>query len=110
MFKIIRFYKENNRWYADVPNHTPAENEMVAGADDFLEYISKGKSEVSVSVTDDLTENHFASFYLEEHDEIGGTYLIKSNDDNIDKQRAWICNVTHDVLGEHPEYFCVDIN
>ena len=29
---MLKFFKYNNRWYADVPNHTLDENEMVAGA------------------------------------------------------------------------------
>ncbi len=53
MIKTIRFFRLDNDykagWYADVPNHTLAENEMVAGS-----------------------------------------------------YELWICNVTHDVLGEHP--------
>ena len=36
MTTTLRFFKLDNRWYADVPNHTLAENEMVAGSDDFL--------------------------------------------------------------------------
>ena len=34
-----RFFKLNSRWYADVPNHTLEENEMVCGADTLLEEI-----------------------------------------------------------------------
>lgn len=109
MLKKIKFYKENNRWYADVPNHTQADNEMVAGSDDFLEYISKGNSEICVNITDNAHDDHYATLYLLEHNEVGGTYIIRSNDSQIDKQQVWICNVTHDVLGEHLPYFFVDI-
>ena len=35
-----RFFKLDSRWYADVPGHTLAENEMVCGADSLLEEIS----------------------------------------------------------------------
>ena len=27
--KTIRFFKQDSRWYADIPNHTLEENEMV---------------------------------------------------------------------------------
>ena len=41
MTKTIRFFKisegPERGWFADVPNHTLAENEMVAGCDLFLE-------------------------------------------------------------------------
>lgn len=33
----VRFYKENGKWYADIPNHTKEENEMVMGSDDALD-------------------------------------------------------------------------
>ena len=48
----LRFYKNNDRWYADVPDHTEEENEMVLGADTFLEKISEklNKTEITVSL------------------------------------------------------------
>ena len=108
---MLKFYKENGRWYADVPNHTQDENEMVCGADDFLEYISKGKSEVKVHVYTTPTLNSFmskATFFMLKHDKSGATYQIVSSDQKLNGQTAWICNVTHDVLGEHPHYFFVN--
>lgn len=45
MLKTIRFFKINEGpqvgWYADVPKHTLAENEMVAGSDAFLEVVDR---------------------------------------------------------------------
>ena len=35
--KTLRFFKQGTEWYADVPNHTLAQNRMVAGADTLLE-------------------------------------------------------------------------
>ena len=71
MLKTIRFFKiaegPQSGWYADVPNHTLEENQMVSGSDLFLEAVDKlhgGRNEVNITVSD--------------------------------------CNVTHNVLGEHP--------
>ena len=44
MQKSVRFFKVNEGpqagWYADVPNHTLEDNEMVAGSDEFLEAVN----------------------------------------------------------------------
>ena len=41
MQKTVRFFKigagQQMGWYADVPNHTLEENEMVSGSDTILE-------------------------------------------------------------------------
>jgi len=66
-----------SRWFADVQGHTLDENEMVAGADDFLEGISDGKNELTVLTGPMPREAGIEGFQL------------------------WICNVTHDVMGEH---------
>ena len=34
--KPLRFYKENDKWYADVPGVSKEDNEMVFGSDIFL--------------------------------------------------------------------------
>ena len=36
MTDIVRFYKKDGKWYADVPNHTIEECEMVYGTDTFF--------------------------------------------------------------------------
>ena len=36
----LRFYKEKEKWYADVPGVSKEDNEMVFGSDIFLEKIS----------------------------------------------------------------------
>ena len=53
-------------------------------------------------------------FYRKVHDEAGATYtadglLFMDFIDNVmpslagNKPEIWLCNVTHDVFGEHPE-------
>lgn len=108
----LRFYKKNNRWYADVPGHTEEENEMVCGADTFLDYVSKGKSEITINIqtTPSCHSRYaYATCFVLKHNSEGATYQIVSGDDSIDGHTVWICNVTHDVLGEHPSYFFIHI-
>lgn len=107
---ILNFYKKNGKWYADVPGHTEAENEMVEGSDLFLDYASKEKSSISIMV--ETTPAYWsngakATLFMLKHDEHGATYHIVSPDNKLNNNTLWICNVTHDVLGEHPAYIFV---
>ena len=96
-----RFFKLNSRWYADVSGHTLEENEMVCGADSLLDEISRllNSSEVTLDLDVIPGESPFAVLYQIEHDGYGATYRVESQ---LGSSLAWICNVTHDVLGEHP--------
>ena len=114
MTKNIRFFKisegPERGWFADVPNHTLAENEMVSGSDVFLEtvdYLTGGDGEVFLTVSDDNAPGKFlAKLTRKQHDGAGATYRLGGP---LPKRygatgvELWICNVTHDVLGEHPE-------
>ena len=110
----VRFFKQNGLWYADVPNHTLAENLMVNGADDLIESVSNGKPNVTVDVAWPFYTGSDWQFRLDRtaHNQHGATYSVtpskgakaiaRSLGLSIVKQ-AWICNVTHDVLGDHPD-------
>ncbi|MBO7088476.1 MAG: hypothetical protein J6W70_01100 [Lentisphaeria bacterium] len=113
MTKTIRFFKiadgPDKGWYADVPNHSLEENEMVAGCDVFLETVDRftgGDGEVFLTVSDDNAPGRFlAKLVRKDHDGAGATYILTGP---LPKRygatgvELWICNVTHDVLGEHP--------
>ena len=88
-----RFFKLNSRWYADVPGHTLEENEMVCGAD------SLNSPEVTLDLDIEPCDFPFAVLTRIEHDSCGATYRVESS---LATDLVWICNVTHDVLGEHP--------
>lgn len=115
MQKKIRFFKQDNKWYADIPNHTLEDNEMVMGADIALDFVSNGKSEVFITVSDEYPGwNTPLTFRLREHDDEGAYYdvdghlLMRFLEETGEafsgsKPEIWICNVTHDVFGEHPE-------
>ena len=113
MIKTIRFFKikEGTQmgWYADVPNHTLEENEMVSGCDVFLDEVNVllGKhNEVHITVSDDNSPGRFnAKLIMKAHNQWGATYILTgplAQQYNAVGFELWICNVTHDVLGEHP--------
>ena len=113
MIKTIRFFKIKNGpqkgWYADVPNHTLEDNEMVAGSDDFLEAVNtllSNDGEVHITVSDDNEPGTFlAKLIRKNHDDCGATYIVTgplAQQHDAVGFELWICNVTHDVLGGHP--------
>ena len=113
MQKTVRFFKisagPQKGWYADVPNHTLEENEMVSGSDTFLEEVNAlkgGRDEVFITVSDDNTAGSFiAKLIMKAHNQWGATYILTgpmAQQYDAVGFELWICNVTHDVLGEHP--------
>ena len=116
MEKTIRFFKINEGinagWYADVPEHTLEENQMVSGSDTFLEEVDAilgGNGEVTVTVSDSLNENStpfMAKLNMRSHNQWGATYVLSgpmARRYNAVSFELWICNVTHDVRGGHPK-------
>lgn len=99
--KRLRFFKLNNRWYADVPNHTLEENEMVSGSDDFLNACDKGTGKVMIEMSEHPTGRDLCHLRMINHNQFGATYSVYGI--NLGVQHLWICNVTHDVFGEHPK-------
>lgn len=108
MTKDIRFFKLNGRWYADIPNHTLEENEMVMGSEVLLEKFANGSNEVTVKVSDIPVPDYLIRMYRTEHDSDGAWYQLTVM--SYESEQIWICNVTHDVFGEHPEeIYIIDI-
>ena len=121
MEKIVRFFKQDGKWYADVPNHTLEENEMVMGADIALEYLAEERTELFITLTDEYPGwNVPLELKRKDHDDEGAYYTVSGllfmdfmityseKSGNMPlwggfKPEVWICNVTHDVFGEHPE-------
>ena len=102
--KSLRFYRSGTEWFADVPQHTKAENQMVAGADTLLDQVSNGADEVFVVLSSDIPNpgEWKLHLHLVEHDKYGATYKVKAAGQD-GTQLAWLCNVTHTVFGgEHP--------
>lgn len=105
----LRFFKQGGRWYADVPDHTLEENEMVLGSEIALELLANGKYELTLCLSDVAEPDYLLRMYRTEHDSDGAWYQLLVDSDT--QQEIWICNVTHDVFGEHPEQiYILDIH
>ena len=110
----LRFFKQDNKWYVDVPNHTLEENEMVA--DTVLDLIADNKDEVILTLSDEDDKHSMLTMTIKEHDSEGAYYTISgflynkfldlfdldSSSVSFDiTNEVWVCNVTHDVFGTH---------
>jgi hypothetical protein len=101
---MFRFFKtQDNRWYIDYPEFIESggsidDLEMVAGADELLNYASKGKSEVFVEIyTKKPTNFDYHLVYLEDYYG-GANYMIRELG-----FEAWLCYVTEIIFGELPK-------
>ena len=119
MKQTYRFYKEpSGAWYIDLPEFlelglgSKANLQMVAGADTFLDKLSKNTNEVYVSFSHQEFEGfegilEFDSMGLDEAElmeaghpiEIGGNYIDKESN-----HKLWLCPVAKWVFkGEYPK-------
>ena len=114
----LRFFKRDKKWYADVPNHTLEENEMIMGSDTALHLMSDNKDEIVLTLSDEDDEHSILTMTMKEHDSEGASYTLSGFLYNkfldlfaLDSStlpsditnEIWICNVTHDVFGSHPK-------
>ena len=114
----LRFFKRDKKWYADVPNHTLEENEMIMGSDTALDLMSDNKDEIVLTLSDEDDERSILTMTMKEHDSEGAYYILSGFLYNkfldlfaLDSStlpsditnEIWICNVTHDVFGSHPK-------
>lgn len=110
MIKKVNFFTQDERWFADIKGHTLEQNEMVSGADLFLDtmdrYFHCG-GHVTMTLSDDCAMNGFLIKLVRcAHNQFGATYVITgplAERFGAVGKKLWICNVTHDVLGEHPQ-------
>ena len=106
--KTLRFFKQDYKWYADVPNHTLEDNEMVYGSDIMLAIFAGGKESITLQLSDDFEDGYekpMLALHRKEHDDDGAFYGVEvlTTIFRGELSDIWICNVTHDVFGEHPE-------
>lgn len=101
---------EDGRWFVVFPEYDgdQEDQEMVEGADTFLDFITTDGMYVNMTID---TEDHsgWNCLSLVDHDDLGGTYEVQGVEGF--NQDVWLCNVVHEMLGEHPEtiYFkCED--
>ena len=106
----ISFYKKITRWYAEVKEHTEAQNLMVAGADELCEVMSAGHKRVSIEmvISEKPLKLKGALVACEKtrQSNYGAYYDVKGKKD-LPKE-IWLCNVTKTVCGgSHPKYIYI---
>lgn len=96
-------------WFADVKGVDLANNAMVAGADSLLEFLANSVNtdigntrRVVADIRTKYVRRPKLRLSMVSHDKSGATYLVRGAD-GTNLGNAWICNVTHKVLGEHPK-------
>ena len=105
--KTLKFYKEVNDWFVDLPEWegSKAELQMVAGADTMLEYMAEGEDSVRICLAINRFSNADKLDFIKLADEIGnGAYYklqtYRGLDLNLD---MWLCDVTKFVFGMFPQ-------
>ena len=106
---ILKFNKEEyDRWYIDLPNWTGNHGnlEMVAGADDLLNFLGGNPVTISciTSEKDEEIEGYIKLKRLDWGWTSGAYYSV--NYDGINR-KLWLCPVTLYVMGEYPEYLYI---
>ncbi len=97
------FNKESHgTWYIDLPDYPGPKGNlaMVAGADDMLDFLAKGKNRVVV----EMSEHSFKGALALERTKLGepgGGAYYKPVNHSI--QSVWLCDVTLFALGKFPE-------
>lgn len=113
--EIFRFFKdEDNLWNIDLPEYIQsggmlADLYMVAGADEFLDYLSKGKKEVDMRLSNKEFQNaerlHFLELGRKEGFEYGtgAWYNLINYNNEYHYTKMWLCDVTKWIFaGEFP--------
>ena len=128
----LRFYKDcDGKWYSDIPGVPKEANEMVLGTEFVLDDMADGRKELILTLTTEEPKQYQLKMSIKEHDDEGAWYNImgpffnqmmgkmysqvdetKLSEGDKDMWReafneVWICNMTHIVFGEHPEYIYV---
>jgi hypothetical protein len=110
METYLEFFKLNGIWYADIPENSLEENEMVLGSDEFLENVVGDCKRVAMDLTTEEPDSYLVKLSITMHDDVGGEYILSGklidkieNDGTSMPMTAWICNATHTVFGEHPD-------
>lgn len=115
--RAYRFYKDDLGWFIDIPSFpfNRAWLAMVAGADDLLDKLSKGKSEVYIEIASsykgiDYTDVIFRTTRIGLWK--GSVYkplLTRLPNNGFGKNKLWLCPATLWVFWRYPKkiYFKV---
>lgn len=108
--RTYRFYKDQYGWFVDLPEWVGErwDLQMVMGADDFLELLAQGETEVYVTLSKDPFDGcetleliHLGRLEGPELGE-GAWYILDEYVDLPYTLKMWLCDVTKFVFGEFP--------
>lgn len=99
--KTLKFNKEGNAWYIDLPEWTGPKSAllMVAGADALLDKLSEGKGTISLLVSEyNPIDSTFEKMTKMVNTPVigGSVYLTKY-------WPIWLCQVTEHIYGKMPD-------
>lgn len=104
--KEFRFYKApKGTWWINLDAYIaqggdPAELQMVAGADDFLELISEGSNEVRLQISEKKVKDFYELKRVDEIPTVSGRYYYDDQNESL----MWLCPVTLWIFeGVYPE-------
>lgn len=91
-----------------IPLQKPKFTKLFSGSDVLLEEVNRilgGSNEVTLTLSDNNESGEFlAKLVMKSHNQWGATYILSGPlavQYNAVGFELWICNVTHDVMGEH---------
>ena len=110
----IRFYNRNGLWYADVPSYieqggTEEDCLMVAGADEWLDILSKGQDTIHLRLEETQFDGahrlELQEFKVNSYKETGAIYTVEDYEPNPKYVglEMWLCPVTEFVFGDYPK-------
>ena len=103
--EIIKFTfnkEAHGTWYIDLPDYPGPKGNlaMVAGADDMLDFLAKGKNRVELEMSEQPFEGALELDRTKLGEPGGGAYYKPVNHAI---QSVWLCDVTLFALGKFPE-------
>lgn len=111
MEKQLRFYREDNKWYVDLPEWVGEKSDlqMVWGADELLDIISNYTDNMVIIFSNTYKENYdvlllhhiCAENTIDEPSE-GAFYFIKEYNGTKLNLNFWLCDVTKYVFDDFP--------
>lgn len=93
----------DGKWFVIMPEYQGLHDdlEMVDGADKLLDALTEDNLYVNLEVTTKPEYFICSTLKLISHDECGATYDVL--DCPWFEGTIWLCNVVHEIFGEHPE-------
>ncbi len=112
--KKLKFNKEpSGRWYVDLPDWegSKADLEMVAGADNMLEYMAEGQGHVYLCVSENEFEGADKLEFIKLATELenGAYYKLHSYKGIEIGLEMWLCDVTKFVFGHFPNIIFITV-